>query len=214
MEHPNRGKRSIGLALDTPGGLEVLYDIVRGCDVFVTNFLPDARERLRHRRRAHPRGQPADHLRAGKRLRVAGPEAAKGGFDSSAFWSRGGGAVGVTPTDADVVLGMPAPAFGDSIGGMTIAGGIAGALFARERTGETSIIDVSLLSTAAWASGLAVDIVAAVGRAARGPDARRRIVRDVQPDRRQHAHVRRALDQPHHAPAGPLLGRLLPAHRP
>ena len=41
------GNRSIGLALDTPGGLEVLYEIVRGCDVFVTNFLPDARERLR-----------------------------------------------------------------------------------------------------------------------------------------------------------------------
>ena len=39
----------------------------------------------------------------------------------------------------------PAPAFGDSIGAMTIAGGIMGALFHRERTGEATTVDVSLL---------------------------------------------------------------------
>ena len=169
MEHQNRGKRSIGLALDTPGGLDVLYEIVRGCDVFVTNFLPDARERLRidveHIREVNPQ---IIYVR-GSAFGSRGPEALKGGFDSSAFWSRGGGAVGVTPTDGNVVLGMPAPAFGDSIGGMTIAGGIAGALFARERTGETSIIDVSLLSTAAWASGLAVDVSLLSGVPHAGP---------------------------------------------
>src|SRR5579872_2386616 len=45
MEHPNRGKRSIGLALDTPGGYEVLMDLLRDADVFLINFLPDARRR-------------------------------------------------------------------------------------------------------------------------------------------------------------------------
>jgi crotonobetainyl-CoA:carnitine CoA-transferase CaiB-like acyl-CoA transferase len=49
------------------------------------------------------------------------------------------------------------PAYGDSIGAMTIAGGIAGALFKRERTGEPSVVDVSLLSTGLWVMGLAVD---------------------------------------------------------
>jgi len=47
MEHPNRGKRSIGLALQEPAGLAVFHDLVRTCDVFVTNFLPDARARLK-----------------------------------------------------------------------------------------------------------------------------------------------------------------------
>src|SRR6202020_3504085 len=47
MEHPNRGKRSLGLDLATPRGLEILYELVRRSDVFLTNFLPDARERLR-----------------------------------------------------------------------------------------------------------------------------------------------------------------------
>ena len=39
---------------------------------------------------------------------------------------------------------------------MNIAGGISAALFHRERTGETSEIDVSLLSTAWWAAGASV----------------------------------------------------------
>ena len=41
---------------------------------------------------------------------------------------------------------------------MTIAGGIAAALFARERTGEGAVVDVSLLALGAWAGALAVDI--------------------------------------------------------
>nr|MDT0663807.1 CoA transferase [Micromonospora sp. DSM 115978] len=42
MEHPNRGKRSIGLAMDKPGAREVLHELIRESDVFVTNFLPQA----------------------------------------------------------------------------------------------------------------------------------------------------------------------------
>ena len=33
MEHANRGKRSIGLALDTPEGIAVLYELARTSDV-------------------------------------------------------------------------------------------------------------------------------------------------------------------------------------
>jgi crotonobetainyl-CoA:carnitine CoA-transferase CaiB-like acyl-CoA transferase len=36
---------------------------------------------------------------------------------------------------------------------MTIAGGIMGALFHRERTGEATVVDVSLLATALWSMG-------------------------------------------------------------
>jgi crotonobetainyl-CoA:carnitine CoA-transferase CaiB-like acyl-CoA transferase len=44
------------------------------------------------------------------------------------------------------------------MGGMTLAGGIAAALFHRERTGEPTVVDVSLLGTAMWV--MAPDIVA------------------------------------------------------
>jgi crotonobetainyl-CoA:carnitine CoA-transferase CaiB-like acyl-CoA transferase len=40
---------------------------------------------------------------------------------------------------------------------MTIAGGIAAALFARERTGESSVVDVSLMSVGAWAFALTLN---------------------------------------------------------
>jgi crotonobetainyl-CoA:carnitine CoA-transferase CaiB-like acyl-CoA transferase len=39
---------------------------------------------------------------------------------------------------------------------MTIAGGIMGALFHRERTGEATTVDVSLLGTGIWAMGAAI----------------------------------------------------------
>ncbi len=159
MEHPNRGKRSIGLALENPEALDVLYELVRQSDVFLTNFLPDARRRLKIDLDDIRAVNPAIIYVRGSAFGAKGPDAEKGGYDSSAFWSRAGSAVGVTPPDiTETVLGMPAPAYGDSIGGMTIAGGISAALFARERTGETSVVDVSLLSTGAWANALAVDL--------------------------------------------------------
>ena len=82
-----------------------------------------------------------------------GPERNTGGFDGTAFWSRSGVAHSMTPAELEGPLAQGIPAFGDSIGGMIIAGGIAAALLHRERTGEAIELDVSLLSTAWWASG-------------------------------------------------------------
>jgi crotonobetainyl-CoA:carnitine CoA-transferase CaiB-like acyl-CoA transferase len=158
MEHPNRGKRSIGLALEQPEALEVLYDIVRSSDVFVTNFLPDARARLRIDIGDIRAVNPKIIYVRGTALGARGPEAGKGGYDQPTFWCRAGSAAGISSPGLDGMLGMPGPAYGDSIGGMTIAGGISAALFARERTGEPSVVDVSLLSVGAWANGLAVDL--------------------------------------------------------
>jgi crotonobetainyl-CoA:carnitine CoA-transferase CaiB-like acyl-CoA transferase len=74
----------------------------------------------------------------------------------TAFWCRAGNAASVSPADLPGVLPQPGPAWGDSVGGMTIAGGIAAALLKRERTGEPSVVDVSLLATGAWALSSAI----------------------------------------------------------
>src|SRR6201996_6327303 len=156
MEHPNRGKRSIGLALDTPGGYQVLMDLLHDADVFLINFLPAARRRLRLEvediRKANPRIIYVRGSGHGQR----GPEAEKGGYDQPSFWCRSGAAWSATPSDSPRPIGMPAGGYGDSIGGMTIAGGIAGALFGRERTGEPAVVDVSLLGVGVWAMALNV----------------------------------------------------------
>jgi crotonobetainyl-CoA:carnitine CoA-transferase CaiB-like acyl-CoA transferase len=154
MEHPNRGKRSIGLALETPGGHEVLMDIVRESDVFLINFLPDARRRLHLELEDIRKANPNIIYVRGSAHGQRGPDAEKGGYDGSTFWCRTGSAWSATPSDSPRVISQPAGAYGDSIGGMTIAGGIAAALFARERTGETSVVDVSLMSVGAWMMGL------------------------------------------------------------
>ncbi|WP_018636159.1 CaiB/BaiF CoA transferase family protein [Parafrankia elaeagni] len=156
MDHPNRGKKSIGLALEQPAAYEVLMDLCRDADVFLTNFLPDARRRLRldveDIRKANPNIVYVRGSAHGQR----GPWAERGGFDGSSFWCRMGSAWGVTPTDSDRLITMPAGAYGDTTGGMAIAGGIAAALLGRARTGEPTVVDVSLMSVGAWAFALEV----------------------------------------------------------
>ncbi len=154
MEHPNRGKRSIGLALEHPKGHEVLLELCRDADIFLTNFLPGARRRLKLEvddiRAANPNIIYVRGSGHGQR----GPDAEKGGYDGSTFWCRMGSAWMATPPDSPRLIPQPGGAYGDSMGGMTIAGGIAAALFARDRTGEPSVVDVSLISVGAWAQAL------------------------------------------------------------
>ena len=163
MEHPNRGKRSVGLSLENPEAYEILLELCRDADVFLTNFLPSARRRLHLEvediRKVNPNIIYVRGSAAGQR----GPLAEKGGYDGSSFWCRMGSAWGVTPPDSPRVISMPAGAYGDSMGGMTIAGGIAAALFGRAQTGEPSVVDVSLMSVGAWVFALELGNAALTG---------------------------------------------------
>src|SRR6476620_11463706 len=47
IEQPNRGKRSIGLAVSTDEGRAILYKLVDQSDVFVTGCLPATRQKLK-----------------------------------------------------------------------------------------------------------------------------------------------------------------------
>lgn len=153
IEHANRGKRSLGLDMARPEGKEVLHDLVRRSDVFLTSFLPQSRRKL---------GIDVEHIRAvnsqiiyarGSALGPRGPEADKGGYDMTAFWARAGTAASLTPPGVEGMTAPPVPAYGDTISGTNLAGGIAAALLKRERTGEPSIVDVSLLGSGLWAMG-------------------------------------------------------------
>jgi crotonobetainyl-CoA:carnitine CoA-transferase CaiB-like acyl-CoA transferase len=164
MEHPNRGKRSVGIDIGTPEGLELIYEIAKTSDVFLTNYLPSARQKLKidaeHIRKVNPKIIYARGSAYGDK----GEERDVGGFDNTAFWMRTGIGYSMTPAELDGVLIQGLAAFGDSIGGMTIAGGIAAALFHRERTGKGSEFDVSLMSTGWWAAGSAIDLAIEAGK--------------------------------------------------
>ena len=169
MEHPNRGKRSVGIDIATAEGQQLLYEIAATADVFLTNYLPKLRQKLNidveHIRAANPNIIYARGSAYGDK----GPERETGGFDGTAFWTRSGVGLSMSPEELPGPLTQGIAAFGDSTGGMNIAGGIAAALFHRAQTGHASELDVSLLSTAWWSAGTAVDQSMETGKVTRNP---------------------------------------------
>jgi crotonobetainyl-CoA:carnitine CoA-transferase CaiB-like acyl-CoA transferase len=149
-EQPNRGKKSVGIDIKTDGGRELVYELAKQSDVFLTSFLPEARRKLRIDVEDIRGVNPKIIYARGSGQGVRGPDAERGGYDGASYWARGGIASAITGAGHDGPPVSQRPAFGDSIGGMTIAGGIASALFKRERTGEPSVIDISLLAVAMW----------------------------------------------------------------
>jgi len=148
-EITNRGKRCIGVDLTTDDGQGIIADLVRNADVFITNLLPGARQRFHI---------DVDDLMAVKPDLVyarasshgpKGPERDSGGFDHTDFWARTG--IGhAASLVADEFVPQVGPAFGDLASGAFLAGGIAAAMFRRERTGRGAVVDVSLLSSGMW----------------------------------------------------------------
>jgi crotonobetainyl-CoA:carnitine CoA-transferase CaiB-like acyl-CoA transferase len=167
FKHYSRGKRSIALDLTTDEGREILYELVADADVFLTSTLPASRRKLKI---------DVDDIRAinpqiiyarGTGQGPNGPEAERGGYDGVTWWCRGSLAQSTMDVSgANWPTGMVG--HGDGMSGMTLAGGICAALLKRERTGEPSVVDGSLLATAVWFNGMAI-LNAAPGATGVGP---------------------------------------------
>jgi crotonobetainyl-CoA:carnitine CoA-transferase CaiB-like acyl-CoA transferase len=157
LEHANRGKRSVGIDVSTTAGQALIYDIAKTADVFITNYLPSVRQKLKidveHLRAVNPR---IIYVR-GSAYGEKGSEREAGGFDATAYWARSGIAYAMTPAEFEMPLLPGVGGFGDSIGAMNIAAGVSAALFHRSQTGEATEVDVSLLSSAWWSSGVSVN---------------------------------------------------------
>ena len=90
IEQPNHGKKSVAINLQHPAGRDALYKLCETADVFLTNWLPGARQR------AH---LDVEDIRAvnpnivyvrGHGHGAKGPDADKGAYDSSSFFARAG----------------------------------------------------------------------------------------------------------------------------
>ncbi len=159
MESANRGKRSLGLDVKQPAGRALLLRLVATADVFLTNFLPGTLERLGLSLEALREANPRLIVGRGHGFGVRGPDADLPGFDASAFWARGG--LGETLTPAGLAQPITQRGgIGDRSAAVQLAFGIAAALFRRERCGEPSVVDVSLLATAIWT--LSSDVLSAL----------------------------------------------------
>ena len=148
FEQFNRNKRGVAIDLRSDDGRAALDRLIEWADVYITNFLPSARDKLSLNPDDIRRVNPRCIYAIGSGQGLAGPDADQGGFDAVSYWARGGLAHMLTQPGAPLV--QPRGALGDGPSGAYLAGGIAAALFKRERTGEPTVVDVSLLGAAVW----------------------------------------------------------------
>ncbi|GAA3702991.1 CaiB/BaiF CoA transferase family protein [Gordonia hankookensis] len=158
MEIGNHGKRSIAMDIKTDEGIAIFGKLIAKADVFLTNWLPGQLDRAGLSIERIRSFNPNVVIARGSGQGPLGPDRDKGGFDGSSYTARAGVANALSPENAEFPFAQ-GPAFGDLQGGSTLAGGIAAALFARERTGRTAVVDGSLLAQGMWA--VAPDISAA-----------------------------------------------------
>jgi crotonobetainyl-CoA:carnitine CoA-transferase CaiB-like acyl-CoA transferase len=145
----NRGKRSVGLDVKHPEGRQLLSRLLATCDVFVTNLRADTVDRLRIDVDSVRADNPSIIYVRGTAFGPDGPDAGRGGYDAGAYWARSGMQQIFTRPGDEWPAG-PRPAFGDVVGGLTIAGAISTALYRRAVHGEPSVIDVALLAAGMW----------------------------------------------------------------
>lgn len=150
-----RGKRSLVLDLKLAEGQAVLHRLVAQADVFITNLPLPVRARL---------AIDADTLTAlNPRLVYAsmtaygetGPEAAKGGFDVTAYWARTG-LMDLLRADHSGPPLRPVAGLGDHPSATTLFAAIATALYRRERSGRGGLVSTSLMANGLWANGVQV----------------------------------------------------------
>ena len=157
-EMTNRSKRAIALDLSQLESRKIMHDLVKEADVFLSNVRPKTLN-----------GSEMDYETLSKinpRLVVCnitgygskGPGVDWPGFDETAFWTRPGimATMGEPGTPAVPLRG----AMGDHTTGVFALGGIALALFAREKTGKGQLVECSLYGSGLWVAG--VDIQGAL----------------------------------------------------
>ena len=147
----SRNKRSLAIDLKHAEGLAVLYRLLASADVFVTNFPLPVRDRLHIAASdllpLNPRLIYASFSAYGE----AGDEAAKTGFDATAYWARTGlmDMVRATP---DTEPSRSAPGMGDHPSATGLYAAIVTALYRREKTGKGGVVQSSLLQNGLWAN--------------------------------------------------------------
>ncbi len=151
FELDNRGKRSIAVDLRVPDGLGIALDLLADADVLVTNYRPGGLERLGLDWESVHAHNPRLVYLSLTGYGLGGPERDRAAYDMGAFWARAGVAASLT------LDGQPLPyqrgGMGDHMTGLAAAGGVAAALYQRDRTGEGTLVETSMLRLGMYQMG-------------------------------------------------------------
>jgi len=148
----NRNKRDIALDLSKPEGQAVLHRLVAEADVFITNYPLAVRRKLAL---DYPRlAALNERLVYGSFTGYGetGPEAAKPGFDATAYWARSG-LMDLVRSDAGTPPARAVAGMGDHPSGISLFAALAVALYQREKTGRGTLVGSSLLANGIWSNG-------------------------------------------------------------
>lgn len=148
FELENRGKRSVTIALDKPGGSDLVHELLSTADVFLTNLIQPRLEKYGLLAKdVHARNPRVVHVSV-TGYGLEGPDRARPGFDYSAFWTRSGIMSLVGHPDVPPVISRVAQ--GDHTTGMNGLAATLAALRLRDLTGEGQAVELSLQRTGVY----------------------------------------------------------------
>ena len=147
----NRGKRSIAVDLEAPGGPAIVHRLLRSADILTTNLIPQRMARYQlDPQTVHAFAPALIHVSL-TGFGHAGPDADRPGFDAMAFFARAGA------TDIVGDAGGPPPTWrsgqGDHVTALNLLAGILVALRVRDQTGQGQVVQTSLLQTGIYTLG-------------------------------------------------------------
>lgn len=154
----SRSKRGLVLDLKSQPGRAVLERLVAGADVFITNFPLPVRERLRVRHADFAEKYPRLIYASLTAYGETGPEADKTGFDTTAYWARSG-LMDEVRADSAAPPARSVPGMGDHPTASALFGGIAAALYRRERTGTGGEVRANLMNAGMWANTFLIQAI-------------------------------------------------------
>jgi crotonobetainyl-CoA:carnitine CoA-transferase CaiB-like acyl-CoA transferase len=140
----NRGKKGVALDLKDPAARRAGFELARTCDVVVENFRPGVIERLGMGYEKLREARPGIVLCSLSGFGQSGPEVGRPAVDVVVQALSGAMSLNGEPDGEPLKLSVP---LGDLAGSMWATIGVLAALRNRDRTGEGTHVDVSLLDS-------------------------------------------------------------------
>jgi CoA:oxalate CoA-transferase len=157
----NHSKKSLTLDLEKARGKEVLYELVKKSDVFLTNYHHSALVKLKADYQTLSKLNPRLIYASSSALGSKGPESERRAFDFTGQ-ARSGMMFSMGERDDFPAVMVGAPT--DQLGAIMLAFGVLSGIVARERTGLGQEIDTSMAGAAIYMQAFHVGISLLRGR--------------------------------------------------
>ena len=145
-------KKSVTIDTKTPEGYDLLMKLLETCDVFLTNVrMPSLKKNKLDWETIHAKYPDKVYCHVSG-WGLKGPQAAEAGYDTVCYWAVSGAMVDLAPAGGPPL--PPSFGVGDQHIGAYGAGGIAAALYKKEKTGEGEFVSASLMGVSALGHGM------------------------------------------------------------